>query len=325
MKALYFRSLRTFIIIASVAIFSGLMDYPHLVSNAVREYDLDNPMYDVFYLYYDDQRDDALSILNRAINNRKYREAARINRGVIEYYEGRHSRALKWYDKALSHGPLATTYILDHASGKDQALYEKTLGHLENSKNLKGIYWIDYERASRYARKGDRATALVLLQKACKKGFNHPDLVKNDPAWKRIRKHPAYKTIEKEYFGPGSEGNTSRAIVDTSLTLANGTPMDISPGLAVAYQMLIKRKKASAMPYLNRVIATSSNQQHIFIARYWRARVLYEQGKKKAAKKELSQCRDILKSFSGKPSSSPGITLPLFRDIVENDPVLKKM
>ncbi len=325
MKTLYIRSFRIFIIIASVATFSALMDYPHIVSDAVREYNLDNPMYDVFYLYYADQRDDALSILNRAMKSRKHREAAFINRGVIEYYEGRHASALKWYDRSLSHGYTATTYILDHAAGRDMELYNKTLTRLETVKDIKGLYWVAYERASRYARKGDTATALALLEKACKNGFDHAGLIRNDPAWKRVRHHPSYKKMKNEYLVHDSKGNATPEILDTSLALAKGTPLDISPELAVAYRMLSRRKDVSALPYLTRVITTSSNQRHIFIARYWRARVYTRQGKKDKAKKELTQCRNILASLPEKASSLPGILLPLFSDIIENDPVLKKL
>ena len=313
---------RGVIVLLGVITFSALMDYPHVISSTVKEYDLDNPMYDVFYLYYDDQRREALTILEKAMNKKEYQESAFINRGLIAHYEGKQSSAINWYEKSLSSGIRGTTYILHYTAKTDPGTYNRMLTHLEKSDNS---YWIDYERASRYAKKGDSATALHHLEKAFRKGFCQVDLINHDPSWRRLRNSNAYKKLKDRCRTKGKTSGETNTIVDSTLTLARSKPFGLSPELAVAHEMLIAGTTKKAIPYLQRVIATSSNSRHIFIARYWRARLFAKAGKKNAAKAELSKCRNILKKAEGNSSLTKVIPLALFKDIIENDPVLKKL
>jgi tetratricopeptide (TPR) repeat protein len=313
---------RSITVLAAVLTFSALMDYPRVVSNTVREYDLDNPMYDVFYLYYDDQRREALSILEKAMNKKKYRESAFINRGLLAQYEGKKSSAINWYQKSLSSGIKGISYILHYTEKTDPGTYTTTLTRLEQVENS---YWIDYERASGYAKKGDSPTALRHLEKAFRKGFYQVALINHDPAWKRVRQLKKYKALKDHYREKGRTSGESKAIVDTALTLSQSKPFGLSPELAVAYGMLIKGNNNEALPYIQRVIATSSNMRHLFIARYWRARLYAASGRINSAKSEISECRKILQKTDGKSLLQEAVPLPLFRDIIENDPLLKKL
>ncbi len=313
---------RTLMVLLAVISFSALMDYPHVVSTTVKEYDLHNPMYDVFYLYYDDQRREALSILEKAMNKKEYRESAFINRGLIAHYEGKQSSAINWYQKSLASGIRGTTYILHYTSKTDPGKYNSVLAQLEKVDNS---YWIDYERAAGYAKKGDRNTALHHLEKAFKKGFYQVDLINHDPAWRRLKNTNVYKTLKDRYRTKGKASDEINTLVDSTIALARSKPFGLSPELAVAHDMLITGHTNKALPYLQRVIATSSNSRHVFIARYWRARIFTKSGKKNAAKTEISKCRNILKNTGGNTSFPQTIPLPLFEDIIENDPVLKKL
>ncbi|MFW5769809.1 MAG: tetratricopeptide repeat protein [Spirochaetota bacterium] len=313
---------RTIVVLLAVITFAALMDYPHVVSTTVKEYDLDNPMYDVFYLYYDDQRREALSILEKAMNKKEYRESAFINRGLIAHYEGSKSSAINWYQKSLSSGIRGTTYILHYTANTDPGTYNSVLSRLEKIDNS---YWIDYERAAVYAKKGDSAVALHHLEKAFRKGFHQFALISHDPAWRRLRNSNAYKKLKDPYKAKGVTVGETNALINTTLALARSKTFGLSPELAIAHEMLITGTASKSLPYLQKVIATSSNSRHVFIARYWRARLFAKSGKKNAAKIEISKCRTILKEAKSNSSLSELIPLTLFQDIIENDPVLKKL
>lgn len=177
-------SIALLILTASMRGHGGIEDYKNII---------ENPLYDVFYMYFNNERKEAVDLLKSLFDNPHYRTEACINYGYIMENENNRALAEKYYSKALDEKNMTAFIYLHNLYKKHDE--SKFLKMLDNTKAPGTDYWMDYERGLYYLKYNRIKTAYKYLKSAIKKGFSSTALLKNDPVFDGIRNSETYSRL----------------------------------------------------------------------------------------------------------------------------------
>ncbi len=302
-------------------VFSSL--YLHGDSNNNFTPDTANPFHDVFYFYNYDNKKEAYKILKKQFNNKRLKNQAYINYGLIKEYEGNYSEAEKYYREALNNNEkIAIIYLynLYNHHGKEKTM--RLLAAVQGNTDV----WTLYERAVHFIEDGDSDNAMEYLSQAIENGFSSTDLLINDPAFNGIR-----NSIKFTQLVNTAKNNYSKSIsVLENLKKAKsayyaGKPYGLIDQLEIAAYYEKTGREKDALEILSSLINSKLTFRDRSITLFWLARISAKINQEKSAKKYL---REFINHVSGQEKDKTrfkDIAVAFYKDIILNDVFLKKI
>lgn len=283
-----------------------------------------NPLYDVFYLYYNYDIKRAKRLLKKQFNNPKLKNHAYINYGVIKEYEKDYKQAEKHYKLALNNGEkCALIYLLNLYKKLDSVKYIKLLNSIKIPKQ---DYWIDYEKAVFYLEQGNIRKAIKLLWIAVDKGFNSINLLLRDPAFDQLRGSKSFsKIITKIKNSNYKKKSLLEELHDAEYEYSINKPFGMSRDLEYISRLEKRGKDKKAEKALLSLLKSNILYRERSIALFWLARIKAKNGERGAAKKYLKKFIKHIRNDQSDNTGYKRLIRHIYKDIILNDIYLKEL
>ena len=301
----------------------SLFESHHQIYSQIRP-DPQNPFFDVFYLYYDYQRERAKKILKEQFDNPELKYHAYINYGLINEYEKNYRQAEKYYKLALEEGEKSALMYLLNLYKKHNSV--KYIRLLKSIKARESDYWIDYETAVYYLKKRDNKNALKYLRIAIDKDFNSTILLKRDPVFDILRESRAFKRlIRKTRKTSLKRKSLLEQLHNVEYTYRMNKPYGMNRELTIVAYLEKTGRDKEAEEILSSLLKSRIPFRERNMALFWMARIKAKNGKYGYAKKYLEQFIDHIKSGERDNMGYKSLITPIYRDIILNDRYLKSL
>lgn len=287
--------------------------------------DLENPFFDVFTLYFYDEKEEAKKRLLQLMENEKFRTHAYINYGILLEREENDTEAEQYYRKALKEGDTSALLYLFSLINSTAPI--KILPLLDSCGDIDSTaaYWVEYERAAYYMNGHNTDKALAHLEKAVRSGFYSALLVNADPAFNPVRDNPRFKAIIS-----GIGNNRSNFLsLKQALEKAEEKFFEKLPhGLArelKQYLELDNRRFPAVEGQLSALLGTNLEFRDRCVVLYWLAGLRAKKGDFNSARMYLTQFTALINSGTPDRSGFKKVVQAYQKDILYNDPVMKRL
>jgi tetratricopeptide (TPR) repeat protein len=286
--------------------------------------DITNPFHDVFHLYYNNGKREAVKLLKKQFNNTELKNQAYINYGLISEYEGDFPEAEKYFLKALNNNErIAILYLYDLYKNYKT---EKAAEIFSRAQSYDKTNWIHYERAVISIENGDTENALGHLSNAIDAGFASTALLENDPAFSKLKNSLRFRQLaERTKNNRLKSKSLSEILKSAKYEYESGKPYGFINQLEIAAYYENTGQDNEALKILSDV--TKINSKHEFrdnsIALYRLARINAKNGKERSAKKYLKEFISNISSTRQDTTGFKDILLIFYKDIIRNDIYLK--
>lgn len=285
---------------------------------------LENPLYDVFYMYYNFEREKALAHLASLFDNPEYKTTARINFGVIMENEQNIKSAENYYSAALSRGNKLAFIYLHNLYRKDKpARFIQMIKELETPETN---FWPDYESALYYLNYNDTKSAFHYLRGAVKKGFSSTLLLDREPLFDGIRRTSDFQKLYKitQY------NSTKRTSILKTLLLKEyihnqSAPYGMTKDLQMASYLDKNGETKKAREILGALLKSGLSFRDKSMALYWLARLEAKTGNESTAREYLDKFTAHLLSEEKDDTGYKKLVGTVYRDIIKNDVYLNKL
>jgi len=287
--------------------------------------DLENPFFDVFTLYFYDEKDEAKQRLLQLMEKDTYRTHAFINYGIIQEREENYTEAEAYYRKALKdgdHGALLYLYSVINAFTPANLLpLLDSLTDIDSSHT----YWIEYEKAAHYMKVQNKEQALVHLEKAVQSGFYSASLITADPAFNAVRENPRYQSLLREIGNNRSNFRSLKHALEKAeeklfVKLPYGLAKELKP-----YLDLNGRRFPAAEEQLTSLLRTDLQFRDRCVVLYWLAGMRAKKGDFNGARTYLTQFTAMIQSENTDRTGFKKVVRTYQKDILHNGPILKKI
>ncbi|MBN2402419.1 MAG: tetratricopeptide repeat protein [Spirochaetes bacterium] len=314
-------------ICSRIILFAGIFFVLNLHGHSgVNNYapDITNPFHDVFNLYFNNLKKEAVNLLKKQFKNKRLKSQAYINYGLIQEFESNYAEAEKYYRMALSDNEkTAVLYLYNFYKNYDK---EKIMPLLLAVQKNENNYWILYEQAVFYIENSEKDKAFDCLSEAVDKGFSSADLLFNDPAFNEIKNTIKFKWIvhksKKNYSKSASITQKSK---ESDYEYKKDKPYDINADLITASELEKAGNEKQALNILTSLLKSKLSFRDRSIALFWSARLSARTGREKKAEQYL---REFNNHISGQEKDETGyrdlITL-VYKDIISNAESLKRI
>jgi tetratricopeptide (TPR) repeat protein len=286
--------------------------------------DITNPFHDIFNLYFNNEKKEASNFLKKLFNNKKLKNQAYINYGLIQELEKNYPEAEKYYKMALANNEkISILYLNNLYKNYDK---EKLLPLLSTVKNHEENYWTLYEQSIYYLEIDDGDKALGCLSEAIDKGFSSVDLLQNDPSFNNIK-----NTFKFKWLVHRAKNNIikSKSIIqklkETEYKFLSDKIYGVSRELDAATNYEKAGKDNKALNILESLLQSKLSFRDRSTTLFWLARINARIGNEKTAKQYL---RDFTNYVSGQEKDDTGykdLIFAVYKDIIANDESLKKI
>ncbi len=292
----------------------------------VFENDFNNPFYDIFTMYFYDRKAEAKKRLLGLMGDRRYANHAAINYGILNEREGNRREAEVAYRNAMERDEYIAAFYLENLySAADPAKLARLYGFYEVFAGPERRFWIEYQRAVYHLKENRKDEALRHLSLAVDKGFASPDLLANDPAFDPVRNEPAFKTA----LAAAQRKRYARASLGALLERAEDEYYQTRPyGLSKELKKIVKERNGrirEAEDALSSLLSTNLALRDRCIVLYWLARIRAEKGDTARAKQYLAQFKAKIDSGETDRTGFREAVAKVYPDLIQNDPVLKKV
>jgi tetratricopeptide (TPR) repeat protein len=287
--------------------------------------DLENPFFDVFTLYFYDEKDEAKNRLRQLMGEDKYRTHAYINYGILNEREKNYTGAEAYYRKALKEGDHNSLLYL--FSLIDSAFPSKMLSLLDSCSGMDSsrTYWIEYEKAAHYMKANNTEKAFGCLEKAVRSGFYSVQLLSSDPVFGAVRDHPRYAALLRETGNNRSNFRSiKQALEKAEEIFLEKQPYGIAKELKQYLDLDIRRLPA-VEEQLASLLKTDIQFRDRCVLLYWLAGLRVKKGDISGAQRYLTQFTAMINSGSADKTGFKQVVQAYQKDILHNDPVMKKL
>ena len=314
-------------ILAKLMIIAGILFSLNLygeTSESTYAPDISNPFYDIFNLYFNNEKKSAINLLKKQFKNKKYRNQAYINYGLIHEFEKNYAEAEKYYRLALAYNERISILFLFNLYNNYEK--NKVLPLLSSVYKHEQSYWILYEKAVHYIENNDTDRAVEALSEAVDNGFPSTDLLNNDPAFSSIKNSFKFKWLVHR-----AEKNRSRSrSILKEMELAehsykSNKPYGMSRDLEEAANLEKSGKDKKALNILLSLLKTNLSFRDKSITLFWLARINAKLGKNKISKEYLHQFTEHISGQSNDNTGYKELIAPLHRDVILNDRSLRNI
>jgi tetratricopeptide (TPR) repeat protein len=286
--------------------------------------DITNPFHDIFNLYFSNNEKEAVNLLKKQFNNKKIKNQAYINYGLIREYKTSYEEAEKYYRIALANNEkLSILYLYNLYKNYDK---DKLLPLLSALQNHEDSLWMLYEKAAHYIEIDDKDKALDCLSQAIDKGFSSVDLLNNDPAFNKIKNTFKFKWLIHRIKNNYSKSNSIiQKMKETEYEFKKDKPYGLIRELEEAsnYEKAGEDKKAlNVLESLQQSKLTFRDKSTTL---FWLARINARIGKEKASKQYLAEFTDFVSGHVKDETGYKALISPVYKDIIANDANLKKI
>jgi tetratricopeptide (TPR) repeat protein len=286
--------------------------------------DITNPFHDIFNLYFSNNEKEAVKLLKKQFNNRKLKNQAYLNFGLIQEFEKNYSEAEKYYRMALANNEKISILYLNNLYRNYNK--DKLLPLLDAVQNNEDSWWILYEKAAYYIETGDKDKAVACLSEAIDKGFSSVDLLNNDPAFDKIKNTFKFKwLIHRAKNNYLKSTSIIQKMEEAEYEYKKDKPFGIIRELDAASNYEKTGKDKKALNILESLLKSKLSFRDKSTTLFWLARINARIGEEKTAKKYLREFTDYI---SGQEKDNTGyktLLAPVYKDIILNDEYLKKM
>lgn len=286
---------------------------------------IDNPFYDIFYRYHSGDKIAAKQVLLGLFGNVQYGADARVNHALIAHIEKNFDEAQNHLLISLKKGNLLSLiYLSSLYQEKDKSLKEHF--KLFESLKLKAGYWIEYEQAVAAMREKKEKKALAHLEKAYKNGFASPKLLLAESIFKPLYSNREFNILLQKI----KQVSSRHSSIQNFLKIRESQHFSGKPHwLSVDLQYISYLEKNRRFQQAEKALLSFLSKKNYFreqsISLFWLTRILAGRGKRKKAKKYLTQFKEHL--FSREPDHTDYKILVqrCYQDIIANDLDLKKL
>ncbi len=286
--------------------------------------DTSNPFHDVFYMYFSNNKKEAVNLLKKQFNKRKLKYHAYLNYGLVNEYERNYSEAEKYYRMALANNEkLSILYLSNLYNNYDKNKLLPLMTAFEFHKE--GI-WALYEKAAYYNLTGDKNKAVECLSQAVEKGFSSADLLNNDPAFNNIKNTFRFKWLVHGAKNNYSKKNSINQKMDEAEhEYKKDKPYGLIRELETASNFEKAGKEKAALNVLESLLQSKIPFRDRSTALFRLARINAKIGNEKAAKKYLTGFTEYVSGQKNDETGFKDLIAPVYKDIMANDIYLRKI
>lgn len=315
------------IICSRIILFSGIFLSLNLYGDTANNKfipDLTNPFHDIFNLYFSNNKKEAAALLKKQFNNKKLKDQAYINYGLLNEYDENYTEAEKYYRMALADNEkLSVIYLFNLYKNYDK---DKLLPLLSAPQNREDSVWMLYEKAAHYSETDDKDKALASLTEAIDKGFSSADLLNNDPAFNNIKNSFKFKWLSHKAKNNYSKANSIiQKMNEIQFEYTKDKLYGLNRELETASNFEKSGRDKNALNVLELLLQSKLSFRDRSTALFWLARINARTGKEKAAKKYLTEFTDFISGQTKDETGYKELIAPVYKDIIANDPYLKKI
>ncbi len=286
--------------------------------------DTENPLYDVFYMYFNNEKDSAEKLIKYLFENPKLKNLACINYGFILEDERKFKLAEKYYRKALNEGEKTAFIYLHNFYKKYYPI--KSLRLLQAAPVSKSDYWIDYAKAVYYLKYNKSKVAIKYLKQAIKKGFNSTALLEKDPIFDSLRNTKRFKSLlHRARNNSFKKKSLSKKLQLMEYLFKQDKPYGMNRELQIVAYLLKTGRDKKARETLTSLIKSRVPFRDKNIALFYLARLEAKDGNNSAARKYLNRFTEHLSSDEQDNTGYKKLVGNLYEDIIRNDRYLKSL
>ncbi len=285
---------------------------------------IDNPLYDVFYKYFNDDRETAINLLTSLFDKPENKSSAYINYGFIMEYEKNFKMAGKYYTMALDEGDKTAFIYLHNLNKRYKPL--KSLKLLDQYFKDETNYWIDYEKAVYYYKNNQIKSGNFLLRNAIKKGFSSIALLEKDPVFDPVRNTTTFKRflIQAGYNIPKRK-SLLKKLQHKEYLHNSKKPYGIDRALKIAAYMEKTEEIEKAKGILSSLLNSKITFRDKNIALFWLARLEAKSGNEHEARNYILKFTKHLFSKEKDKTGYKKLIKKIYKDLIQNDNYLKKL
>lgn len=281
-----------------------------------------NPLYYIFYLYYNEDTHKAKKMLRNLFSNPEYRHQAIINYGLIQQHEKKPAEARQYFEKMFNEGErLSIIYLFGLSMNGYDTSYLDLLNLIETRES---DLWLEYEKGIHFLKKNNMKTALKHLSRAAEMGFSSVDLLRSERAFNQISTTQEFNDLLKK-IKKNKTISLREKLERDELYYNRNKPSGVSKEIQIALFFEKTRRYDRA----ERILLSQINSRIPFrdksIALYAISRIKAKRGEKEMAQKFIKRFIHHLSSEEKDKTGYKKLMQYFYGDIIKNDRYLKNM
>lgn len=313
-----FRTAALLIVVCALAFMVGRTFFP---DEPKRRGNLEDPFYEVFYLYFSGNEAAAKQRLERLMGDRDRARFAMINRGVIAALEKDPETAARYFEHANLRGERMAISYRASLLGADPGSYRAFLaanGEVRESR------WADYERAVTAARLDRPDEARDYLERAVGKGFDSTELIEREAAFEVLRSGGMMGgLLEKTRRNREKRTAMANVLAAERDASENGKAEHAHAAIVASNALEREGRLADAERVLVPLIDAKTAFRDRAMAWYRLARLQARRGDRMRSRASLDQFTAMIASAESDDTGFKRIVARFQDDIIRNDPVLR--
>lgn len=279
-----------------------------------------NPLYDIFYLYYNEDTHKAKKMLRNLFSNPEYRQQAIINYGLIQQYEKKTGEARQHFEMMFREGErLSIIYLFSLTMNRYDTSYLDLLKLIETRES---DMWLEYEKGIYFLENNNLQAALQHLSRAAEMGFSSVDLLKSERGFSKISTIQEFNDLLKK-IKKNKTISLREKLKSDEFYYNRNKPSGVSRQIKIALYFEKTRRYDRAEGILLSHINSKIPFRDKSIALYAVARIKAKRGEKEMARKFIKRFIHHLSSKEKDNTGYKKLMQYFYGDIIRNDRYLK--